>query len=60
MGRILNAVECATFLGVSARTLDRLDVPKVQISGRRVGYPAGLLEEWLQLRLHLPAEMRAA
>lgn len=53
MGRILNSAECAKFLGVSVRSLERMSMPRVQLSPRRVGYPLNLLDQWLESRVQV-------
>ena len=52
---VLTRAQTCALTGLSADTLDRLHKlnegpPRVQLSARRVGYPAGGLREWLRLR----------
>jgi len=52
---VLTKPEAITITSLSRFTLDRLHrnnqgPPRVQLSPRRVGYPAGGLRKWLQQR----------
>ena len=52
---VLSKAQTAAITGLSFDTLDRLHhngtgPPRVQLSKRRVGYPAGPLRAWQQIR----------
>ena len=52
---VLTKQQACTLTNLSADTLDRLHrsnegPPRVQLSPRRVGYPAGGLRKWLERR----------
>ena len=52
---VLTRAQTCALTGLSADTLDRLHKlnegpPRVQLSPRRVGYPAGGLRKWLEER----------
>jgi predicted DNA-binding transcriptional regulator AlpA len=51
--RILSFSEAAQMLGVSERTLSRMEeLPEVRLSLRRVGFPQSGPAEWLKARTY--------